>query len=108
MFQQLDKLGGQAYLAIVLQYILERGELSNKDAFFDIIEENMSPEVGENTMTIAEQLRIEGMQKGKLDGKLEMAQSMLADGVDLVFIAKYTQLSLEVLKDMKKKNDQYQ
>ena len=98
LMRQVDKQGGSDCLALVLQYLLERGELSDKEAFFNLIDQQISHQVGEKIMSLAEQLKQEGMREGELKGKLEIAQRMLAEGSDPVFIEKVTGLSIEQIK----------
>lgn len=100
----LENSGGGDYLALVLQYLLERGELSDKDAFFNLIEQQISHQVGEKIMSLAEQLRQEGVREGELKGKLEIAKRMLAEGSDPVFIEKVTGLSIDQVKKIAKEN----
>jgi len=47
-------------------------------------------------MAIAEHLR----KESKLEGKLETARNMLAEGSDLAFIVKVTKLPLEQIKSL--------
>ncbi len=54
LLHHIDQTGGRDYIAIVLQYILERGELRDKQAFFELINHQISPEVGEKIMSLAE------------------------------------------------------
>ena len=47
----------------------------------------------------------EGLYKdGLMKGRLESALEMLKDGVDLDKIAKYTKLSLSIIKELAKQN----
>ena len=39
--------------------------------------------------------RTEGLAEGEANARLELAKSMLADGLDAAFVAKHTRLSLE-------------
>ena len=48
ILHQLDKAGGRDFIEIVLQYLLERDELSDKDAFFKLIDTKVSHEVYES------------------------------------------------------------
>ena len=73
---QLDNAGGRDFIEIVLQYLLERGELSDKEAFFKLIDTQISHEVGEKIMSLAEQLKEEGKNEGK--SKLPRKCSMKA------------------------------
>ncbi|MFT4060606.1 MAG: Rpn family recombination-promoting nuclease/putative transposase [Legionella sp.] len=103
---QLDNAGGRDFVAIVLQYLLERGELSDKDAFFKLIDTQISHEVGEKIMSLAEQLKEEGREKGRIEGELnkerEIAKRMLDEGSDPAFVAKVTGLSLDKIKTLQK------
>ncbi len=101
---QLDEVGGRDFIEIVLQYLLERGELSDKDAFFKLIDTKISHEVGEKIMSLAEQLKEEGRLEGESQGRFEIAERMLAEGSDPVFVAKVTGLSLDKIKALQKKN----
>lgn len=98
--------GGHEFVAIVLQYALERGELENKKAFFELINNQISADMGEKVMTLAEQLRAEGrqegLQEGILEGKLEVAERLMQERVEISFIAKITGLPLEKLHKLKK------
>jgi predicted transposase/invertase (TIGR01784 family) len=103
---QLDIAGGRDFIAIVLQYLLERGELSDKDEFFKLIDTQISHEVGEKIMSLAEQLKeeglIEGMLKGELKKEKEIAKRLLEEGSDPAFVAKITGLSLDKIKELQK------
>ena len=46
----------------------------------------------------------DGLMKGKQEGKIESALEMLKDGVDLDKVAKYTKLSLSIIKELAKQN----
>ncbi len=95
----LDKQDGRSFVEIVLQYFLERGEIKSKEQFFELINDNISHEVGGDIMTLAEQLREEGQR----EKALEIARSLLEDGSDPSFVAKVTKLPLPQVKDLKKK-----
>jgi predicted transposase/invertase (TIGR01784 family) len=92
----------------VLEYLLEKGEISNLVIFFELINKEISPEVECNVMTGAEQLRmrcklegrLEGKREGKIEGKLEVAKHLLAQGLDVPFIARVTELSLDQIKEL--------
>jgi hypothetical protein len=58
----------------VLLYILDRDELSDKDTFINLVKTKLAPEVGEKVMTIAEQLKAEGMQQGEYSLLLRLIQ----------------------------------
>ena len=89
---------GRSLVENVLLYWLERCELSNQKAFFELIDTKISHEVGENIMSFAEQLRQEGELKGELKGKLEVAKRLLDEGADIDFVLKVTGLSFDKIK----------
>ena len=99
---QLDNAGGRDFIAIVLQYLLERGELSDPEAFFKLIDTQISHEVGEKIMSLAEQLKEEGRIEGELNKEKEIAKRLLEEGADPVFVAKVTGLSLDKIKILQK------
>ena len=105
-FALLDNAGGRGYVEIVLQYVLERGEIDDKTAFFKLIDENVSHEVGERIMSLGDRLHAEGKLEGKLEGiheeKLVIAKKMLREGVELAFVSKVTGLSDTVLRQLQK------
>jgi predicted transposase/invertase (TIGR01784 family) len=104
LLRRIAQSGGRDYVSIVLQYALERGELRNKQAFFDLINTQISSEVGEKIMTLAEQLIDEGMAKGLQKGKLEVAERLLSEGVELTFVAKMTGISLDRVKALQEES----
>jgi predicted transposase/invertase (TIGR01784 family) len=104
LLREIDQSGGREYISVMLQYVLERGDLKDKPAFFELINQKISPEIGDEVMTLAERIRIEGklegIAEGELKGKAEVAQSLLASGAELAFIAKITGLSLDQLREL--------
>ena len=102
LLKKAEDAQGQDFIGIVLQYILSRAELSDKNVFFELVNTHISEQAGEKIMTIAEQLRREGELRGELrgkqEGKLDVAQEMLAQGLNLDLIAKVTHLPLEKIK----------
>jgi predicted transposase/invertase (TIGR01784 family) len=102
ILHRLDKTGGRDFIEIVLQYLLERGELSDKEAFFKLIDTQISHEVGETIMSLAEQIKEEGKEEGKIEKEREIVKRMLDTGSDPAFVAKVTGLSLEKIKMLQK------
>ena len=118
ILHQLDNSGGRDFIETVLHYLLIRGELSDKNAFFNLIDTQISHEVGEKIMSLAEQLkaegRIEGRVEGKMEGKMEglmeglkkgqieIAKKMLDENSDPVFVLKVTGLSLDEINMLQK------
>jgi len=95
--------GGRQYVEKVLQYMIGTGEISDRQAFFDIISEKVSPEVREEVMSLAQKIRQEGVEEGIKEGILKTAISMLADGADPKFVAKHTKLSLDEINELIKR-----
>jgi predicted transposase/invertase (TIGR01784 family) len=90
----------------VLEYFLTTGDVSNQEAFFDLVNEKISPHIGDKVMTFAERMIQQGMQQGLLqaeqmrhegrqEGKLDVAKQLLAEGIELQVIARATGLSIE-------------
>lgn len=116
LLKKIEQSDGKNFAEIVLTYILDRGELANKQAFFELIQTQLTPEVGEKVMTIAEQLKIEGKNEGRLEGKLEgrvegrlegrlegkleVAEQLLSEGIKPALVARMTKLPLEKIKDL--------
>jgi recombination-promoting nuclease RpnB len=96
LLKHIEQVDGKSFAETVLIYILDRGELSNKDAFLDLVKTELTREVGEKIMTIAEQLKAEG----KLEGKLEIAKQLLAQNFDLTFISKITGLPQQRIEEI--------
>ena len=96
----IDQNNGRDYIGVVLQYILERAELSDQAAFFELINTNVSHETGEKIMSIAQKLRTEGKLEGKLEEKINTAKKMLTEGIDPVFVSKITELTLSQIKKL--------
>lgn len=101
LMHEIEHSGGRDFIAIVLQYILERGEISNPSAFFQLIDTKISPEVGEHIMSLAIKLKEEGKLEGKLESQTEIAKRMIEAGSDSAFIIKVTGLSEEQIKKLK-------
>ena len=106
LLQKIYQNDGGDYGGIVLQYALESGELNDEEKFFDLINTSISHEAGERIMSLAKKIEHRGEHKGKLEGKLEgkieVALSMLLDGIEPVFVSKYTGLPLVKINELKK------
>jgi len=91
---------GSDFCGIVLQYVLESGEFSDEDAFFKLINSDVSHDIGEQMMSLAEKFERRGELKGKLEGKLETARYMLEEGLDPASVSKFTRLPLEQIRSL--------
>ena len=100
-FVQLEMTVGSQYMLHIVKYVVERGNLTNPDAFIKRLTDDL-PGEREDIMAIAEQLINrgvqQGMQQGVLEGKLEVACSLMARGYALSAIAEITGLSIDVLQ----------
>ena len=97
----------------LIKYMLNIDEKhTNINELLDILQNQMSPAVEKEIMSLAEKLIEQGIEKGKLEGKLdgiregeqkkeiEIAERMLVEGSEPVFIAKVTGLSIEQIKKL--------
>ncbi len=101
LLKRSEKADGKNLVEIVLTYILDRSEMSNKDTFVDMVKVGLSPEMGDKIMTIAEQFKAEGKAEGKVEGIHLVAINLLEQGSDVKFVAKVTKLSLDEVKRLK-------
>ena len=62
---------------------------------------NVSPDTGEQIMTIAKQLRTEGKAEGLAEGKAEVARGMLKKGYPVSDIAELTGLSIKEIEKLR-------
>jgi predicted transposase/invertase (TIGR01784 family) len=117
--KQSEKNNLQDYIYNVLSYIVEAAEIPDKQEFFKVVSELAISEG--NIMTLAEQFRQEGYQKGQLDGisqgiekgiekgKLEgknealktVAMSLFGQGMTIKQIASITGLSVNETEQLK-------
>jgi predicted transposase/invertase (TIGR01784 family) len=118
--QKLEQLeGGQKIVGTMLHYALSRGRLKSKEAFLKFVSKEFGQERGAEMMTLAEQLkaegraemmtlaeqlRVEGKVEGRAEGilrsKLDVAMNLIAEGLDLSFVAKVTELPMSQLQDL--------
>ena len=109
-FNQLEACDHTRYLLELIQYILNIDEdHNNVEELIAIMQNNLSPDMKGEIMSLAEKLIEQGVQKGKLEGiregeqkkEIEIAVRMLAEGSDPVFIEKVTGLSLKQIRTLK-------
>ena len=93
-----------------------KGNIEDIDSFIESSIEQLSSPIRSEMMTFAEEMEERGIQKGKarrqsqkarqegkIEGKQDIAQRMLNEGVELAFISKVTDLSLADLKGLQEK-----
>lgn len=95
-------------LRTALNYILQVGFTADKDAFFRELAKSV-PQQGEVIMTLADELRqegleqglekglVQGLQKGREEASFHIAQAMIASGIDSVQVLQLTGVSEEML-----------
>lgn len=87
----------------MLYYLLNEGQNISKERFWNILHDEFSPEVEDRVMTIAQQLRAEGFEKGFEQCIESIVMRLLSEKADLAFIVKITGLSLAKIQELQKK-----
>lgn len=101
--KKLVHQGGDDFIGIVLQYIVESAEISDNQALIEFINTNISYEIGEKIMTAVEKWKQEGELEGEFKKSLQIAKAMLDAGSDPVFIVKVTELSISEVQALRDK-----
>lgn len=120
LLSRIEKKGNLDYIYVTLSYIVEAGEIKDKDAFIETIKSNLSEVDEEKVMTLAEQWKREGYQKGiekgllegiekgmekgiekgMKKGRIEIARNLLSKRIDVSVISSATGLSSEEIKKL--------
>lgn len=87
-------LCGDDYVNSLLYYLYERGKVSDKDQFHELITSKPPPDLGEKNMTLAELYT----QKGVKQGSRAIARNLLEEGLDPALVAKTTKLDIPTIK----------
>ncbi|HVV68274.1 MAG TPA: Rpn family recombination-promoting nuclease/putative transposase [Gammaproteobacteria bacterium] len=111
MLQQAEQYGRQDIPLKILYYFAVANEVSDSDAFNELINSHLSYQIGESLMTLVEQYRqkgrvegiaegrVKGIAQGREEGKnetiLKMVSTMLKQGYSSEAIAKITGLTIE-------------
>ena len=74
------------------------------EEFARIAGEEISEKAKEDIMTIAEQMMHRGIEQGAVKNSIEIAQRMIAEGSDPVFIMKVTKLPMDKIKELQEKH----
>lgn len=78
--QKLEQLEeGQKIVGTMLHYVLSRGRLKSKEAFFKFVNKEFGQERGAEMMTLAEQLKAEGKAEGRAE-MMTLAEQFKAEG----------------------------
>jgi recombination-promoting nuclease RpnB len=72
-WQELIAQGEEDYILESSNYLLSAAEISDKRKFFKMIQENLTTDVGERVMTIAQQLKAEGREEGRVQTQKSIA-----------------------------------
>ncbi|ADU68555.1 Rpn family recombination-promoting nuclease/putative transposase [Pantoea sp. At-9b] len=83
----------------VIFYLLRHGDTDDRDKVVEILMQ-AKPQLKEQIMTIEQQWRQESLLQGLQEGKLQVAQRMLRENVDIKTIIKFTGLSEKELQQL--------
>ena len=103
VFQQvMEQVHSEHYLEIMLDYTFNYGE-EREHAVADIMRllADATPENKEQIMTVAEQLKQQGIEQGIEQGIAQVAYQMLADEDSIDKIARVTGLSVAKIQALK-------
>ncbi|MHB1947386.1 MAG: hypothetical protein ACYCQI_04640 [Gammaproteobacteria bacterium] len=95
-YKYLDRIGGRDDVGDMLYYLLNEGQNISNERFWNILHDEFSPEVEDRVMTIAQQLRAEGFERGVES----IAIKLLSENADLAFIVRITGLSLTKIHEL--------
>lgn len=95
--------GEQQFTEATLSYILDRGQIENKELFIEKVKAALPEEIGEKMATIAEKYWIEGVAEGVEKEKVEIAKRLLRENTEPAFIARITGLSPTQIQEIKEK-----
>lgn len=117
--QRLEQAGGTDFIVLLLNYCLNTGETLNVEEFVSVVQQGLSPQIGEKVMTIAEQLiqkgKLEGIAEGEIRGEIKgelkgqikalnkIAVRAFKQGLALSIVQQLTGLSIEELQIIQKK-----
>lgn len=95
----LGHMNGQQ-ITVLINYLIQAGQTQDVQKLLYGLAQRV-PQHGETLMTMAEQLRKEGIQEGKLAATRDIAKAMLARGLDSSIIAEITGLSHDELQKLR-------
>ncbi|WP_413676688.1 hypothetical protein [Pantoea dispersa] len=72
-------LTGQRLVSLI-NYLVQAGETDDAEDFITNLAQRV-PQHEDELMTIAQQLEQKGREKGRMDGKMEVARNLLAKGI---------------------------
>lgn len=95
----IDANGDVDFINLMVKYLIEAGNINDKNLFFDNLIENLSEKTGEKIMTIADGLRLEG----KLEAQEQIAKAMLSKKFLAEKVAEFTGLPIEKIRKLQEK-----
>lgn len=95
---QLDECGGADYASAVLEYIMNGMEKGEKQLFLEKAEACLHENLRSEVMTIAQQIKREGMQQEKLS----IAAKLLETGMPIAKVKQMKGLSLGMVMKLSK------
>lgn len=94
----LGHMSGQQ-ITVLVNYLIQAGQTQDVQKLLYGLAQRV-PQHGEKFMTMAEQLRKEGIQEGKLAATQDIAKAMLERGIDSNIITEITGLSHDELQQL--------
>ena len=94
---------GQLVLELLSYIVSIDDKHRNIQELTNIIHDQLSPEVENEIMTLADRLREEGIEKGSHQKELEIAIKMIEEGMDETLIERITKLSKNKIKELQEK-----
>lgn len=106
----LEEKGEEGYIYIVISYVVEAGEVLDKQAFVETIPQGLASLNEERAMTVLEQFKPEfynrRLEEGKLEAKLEalpkVAYNLLDSGINFEQLTQATGLSIDEIEKLRK------
>lgn len=90
------------FIRIVITYIAYTKNIDNKNKFFNELTTLLPTKTKGTIMTIAEQLKREGLLEGKNEAFEQIAKTLLADHEDVMRISRITGLPLSKIETLKR------
>lgn len=98
-------MNGDDICRLVLNYAIKEVTADNQQLFLQKVNQHLAGKLRGEAMTLAEcfrqEGRVQGIEQGIEHEKIVIAQRLLAEGVELAFIAKITKLPLAQIKKLK-------
>jgi predicted transposase/invertase (TIGR01784 family) len=102
IFKMLESQGEESYIITSISYIIEAGEVPDKEAFIKTLTKGLETIDEGKIMTIAEMLKEDVFKSGMQQGMQQVALNMIAEGMPMQKIASLTGLDEVELKKLHK------